>query len=220
MVKILDNTIKGLYNVAGEKTEDVKGTVVINTPNVNLKDMTITGDLIIAEGVGEGDVKLDNVKIKGDTIIRGGGIEKVVIPASIAAGQNIVLQGNFKTVENNGTNLNIQATGSIGSLILNQSATVSGTASITDVTTVQGAESVVNGSTIQGGQTGVTPPGNTGGGSSSSGNSGTVVEKTTPTITTPPECGGLKYGPKLADIGFSNTPKASVPGNSPGLSLI
>ena len=208
VVKILDNAIKGLYNKAGEYSSDSDGDVIINTSSVTLKDMEISGNLIIAEGVGEGEVTLDNVNIKGNTIVKGGGknsvyfnnvtvegslivnkvggdlrivvtgtssvsvavldsgailvtkdligggIEKVVIPANIADGQNVVLQGNFNTVENNAAGITLKATGKIDNLILNEKTTVIGDATVNKVTTAPSAESVINGKVVSGGQNG------------------------------------------------------------------
>lgn len=65
----------------GPKTgeEVVHTNVVINTPEVTLQNMHITGDLTIGEGVGEGDVTLNNITVDGDTFIRGGGKNSIHI---------------------------------------------------------------------------------------------------------------------------------------------
>ena len=76
---------KLIYNIvpeyvpAGTKTISLKptGNLMINTPGVTLKDTTVPGDLIIGDGVGEGDVFLDNVQIKGRLLVRGGGSHSV-----------------------------------------------------------------------------------------------------------------------------------------------
>lgn len=78
-VTMLNNIVKALYNKAGTYTENIDGSVVVNTPNTVLKDMSISGDLIIAEGVAEGDLTLDNVKIAGTVLVRGGGINSIKI---------------------------------------------------------------------------------------------------------------------------------------------
>lgn len=78
-VMMLDKITAKLYQNAGTYTENVTGNVVINGPDVTLKDMTITGNLYIAEGVGEGDVTLENVKIEGNVIVEGGGENSIEI---------------------------------------------------------------------------------------------------------------------------------------------
>ncbi|MGE4284805.1 MAG: S-layer homology domain-containing protein [Clostridia bacterium] len=52
---------------------NIYGQVVIDAENITLKDTVINGDLLIAESVGEGEVYLDNVTVKGNTYIYGGG---------------------------------------------------------------------------------------------------------------------------------------------------
>lgn len=57
----------------------VKGNVVINTPNVTLKGVTVTGDLIIGDGVGDKEVTLRDVKVLGKMHVRGGGENSIII---------------------------------------------------------------------------------------------------------------------------------------------
>ena len=77
--QVMDNIIKQYIRESGEYTIDIAGNVIINTPGVTLKDSTITGDLIIGEGVGEGDVNLENVVVRGRLLVRGGGEQSIVI---------------------------------------------------------------------------------------------------------------------------------------------
>ncbi|HWP79579.1 MAG TPA: S-layer homology domain-containing protein, partial [Candidatus Acidoferrum sp.] len=79
VVTILNNAIGGLFTEGKEYTGDVTGMAVVSAPDAVLKDMTITGDLLIAQGVGQGDVTLDNVKVTGATVIRGGGTNSIHI---------------------------------------------------------------------------------------------------------------------------------------------
>ena len=68
----------GTYGPAtGTKT--VEGNVTVKSPDVTLRNLIITGNLIIAEEVGDGDVTLDNVTVKGKTYIRGGGKDSIYI---------------------------------------------------------------------------------------------------------------------------------------------
>lgn len=65
----------------GPKTgvEVIKNDVVINTPDVVLQNLHIEGNLTIGEGVGEGDVTLNNITVDGETFIRGGGKNSIHI---------------------------------------------------------------------------------------------------------------------------------------------
>lgn len=69
IVKILDNTIEEIYSTKGTYTDKVDGNLIINTPNVTVKDTKISGNIIISEGVAIDKVFFENVKVDGDIII-------------------------------------------------------------------------------------------------------------------------------------------------------
>ena len=77
-VTMIDKMTQELINHSGVYTQDVKGNLVVNTVGVELKDMTITGNLYLAEGVEGGKVTLDNVVVLGDVIVRKGSYEKPI----------------------------------------------------------------------------------------------------------------------------------------------
>ena len=62
---------KGTYD------KDIKGSVLIRTDEVTLKDMTVDGDLIIGCGAADGKITLDNVTVKGRLLVWGGGTKAV-----------------------------------------------------------------------------------------------------------------------------------------------
>ncbi|NBI28088.1 S-layer homology domain-containing protein [Chengkuizengella marina] len=66
------------YHEAGtygpeEGMDTIFSNVTVTTSGVTLQNLVIEGDLRLAEGIGEGDVYLNNVTVKGTTIILGGG---------------------------------------------------------------------------------------------------------------------------------------------------
>ena len=77
--QLMDNIIKQYIKKAGTYTENVKGNLMVNAPDVILENMKIAGDLIIGDGVGDGDVTLDSVIVTGRTVIRGGGVNSIKI---------------------------------------------------------------------------------------------------------------------------------------------
>lgn len=88
---VMDNLVKDYIDVAGDVTEvAAKGNVIVRVPGVTLKDVTVKGDLIIADGVGEGDVTLDNVKVEGRTVVRGGGENSFIVKGNSSLGKIIV----------------------------------------------------------------------------------------------------------------------------------
>lgn len=76
-VALLSNAGGNIYTSPGSYTEDTKGNVVINTGGVILKNMTIGGDLYLAQGIGDGDVTLEGVTVQGVTYVWGGGEESI-----------------------------------------------------------------------------------------------------------------------------------------------
>lgn len=77
--QLMDNLIKQYITEAGEYTEVLEGNIMINVPDVVLKGVKVTGDLIIGDGVGDGDVTLDSVEVTGRLLVRGGGEDTIII---------------------------------------------------------------------------------------------------------------------------------------------
>ncbi len=77
--QILDNLLKQYIKKAGDVTEVVNGNIMVNTPGVTLKNLLVNGDLIIGDGVGDGEVVLDSVEVTGRLVIRGGGVNSIII---------------------------------------------------------------------------------------------------------------------------------------------
>jgi hypothetical protein len=68
----------GTYGPASG-TEAIGGNVVISAGGVTLQNTVITGNLVISEKVGSGEVTLNNVTVEGTTFIRGGGKDSIRI---------------------------------------------------------------------------------------------------------------------------------------------
>ncbi|MBF4693632.1 S-layer homology domain-containing protein [Fusibacter ferrireducens] len=86
-VVALNNTLAEAYVVYdksgtyGPETgmETVDNHVVIKADGVILQNLHITGDLIVSEEVGDGDVTLNNLTVDGETYVRGGGTNSIHI---------------------------------------------------------------------------------------------------------------------------------------------
>ena len=76
-------TLVGDYISQAQTVSQVNsGNVVIRTAGATLSNTTVSGDLILADGIGEGDVTLDGVTVKGRLLVRGGGPNSVHITNS------------------------------------------------------------------------------------------------------------------------------------------
>ena len=61
---------------------EIHGNAILNRPGAALKDVAVAGRLYVTDGVGEGEVELDNVRVSGDTVISGGGAHSVEVRRS------------------------------------------------------------------------------------------------------------------------------------------
>jgi len=88
--QVMYNMFSHYITKAGTYTENMTGNVIVNTDKVMLSGLTITGDLIIGEGVGNGDFTLDGVTVTGRVIVRGGGENSIHIINSSNVGSIVV----------------------------------------------------------------------------------------------------------------------------------
>lgn len=77
--QIMHNIIKNYITSPGIVESIQDGNVMINTPGVTLKGVTVKGDLIIGDGVGQGEVTLEDVNVSGRLLVRGGGENSILI---------------------------------------------------------------------------------------------------------------------------------------------
>ena len=141
-VKAIETAIQQLEKLSTSTVYDKAGTygptngsepinqdVIITATGVILQNLTIDGNLIIDEAVGDGDVTLNNVTVSGELRVRGGGknsihinggdyqnilvektptgVVRIVVTgldgtpfvlSEVAAGQEVILEGNFDSV--------------------------------------------------------------------------------------------------------------------------
>ena len=76
---VMDNAIKQYITKPGTVTEVASGNIMINVAGVTLENVTIRGDLIIGDGIGNGTVNLNNAKIIGRLVVRGERIDSVIV---------------------------------------------------------------------------------------------------------------------------------------------
>jgi len=92
-VTVLENALSHVkpaveYNKAGvygpeTGTETIKGKVIISAPGVSLRNVVIEDSLILSASVGEGDVHLNKVTVKGTMTIAGGGKNSIHLKDSV-----------------------------------------------------------------------------------------------------------------------------------------
>ncbi|MDR1642365.1 MAG: M4 family metallopeptidase [Clostridiales bacterium] len=104
-LQLLDSTTSEIADksITGKTFEK---SLIIRKPGVSIKDTKVLGDLIIGQGVGDGEAILENVEISGSLVAFGGGSNSIkvsgkTVPSTYANkpfGAPIRLSGNFGTV--------------------------------------------------------------------------------------------------------------------------
>ncbi len=83
--QLLQNCTPNYFNVPGTYNDIDSGNVVIATDGVTLKGITVSGNVIISEGVEQGGVTLNNVKVSGTIAVKGGSAEGVQLTGTTTA---------------------------------------------------------------------------------------------------------------------------------------
>ena len=94
--QVIFNLIKEYITVEGDYTEVADGNVMVNVPGVTLKNLTINGDLIVGDGVGDGELILDHVTIEGRLLARGGGVDSIIIMGGGVEGKVVIAKVDGK----------------------------------------------------------------------------------------------------------------------------
>ncbi|MDR2133115.1 MAG: S-layer homology domain-containing protein [Clostridiales Family XIII bacterium] len=136
-LQAIENTTSEILDKsAGEQT--YAKNLIIRASGVTLKDATAQSNLIVGQGVGDGEVTLDNVKIGGTLIAYGGGENSINVKGgeTVAStllnkpyGEAVRLDGDFDTIAVAGGTKAI-LTGKVAKLILsgNNEITLKGAA--------------------------------------------------------------------------------------------
>lgn len=161
--QIMDNMLKGYINAEGTYTSLPSGNIMINVPNVTLKGVTITGDLVIGDGVGDGDITLDSVTVTGVTVIRGGGVNSIRITGNSNMDSIIIarVDGEIRVYAEDGTQIgeiiadgkdDVTIEGTVGSVtVMANDVTVTATNAVITSASIRGGNSnfvVAAGSTV------------------------------------------------------------------------
>ncbi|OWA33700.1 licheninase [Saccharibacillus sp. O16] len=74
---LLSSMITDVRSLPGTYESDRTGNLIVRSSDVTLKNMTVNGNLLLAEGIAEGTVTLDGVKVTGSVIVKGGGSHSI-----------------------------------------------------------------------------------------------------------------------------------------------
>lgn len=204
--------------VVGSKNPAIQSSyenVTVSTYGVTLQNAVIYGDLLLDEGIGEGEFYLDNVTVKGNVVVKGGGADSIHFKNSILERVVIQKKGGVVRLVTEGTTKIINISVQSGTILqLGQGTTV--TRIVLDAVTKVTGQGLLLSATVNDGAKGssfekkpdqvegsqkdsislptptVTPPvvvapgGSSGGGGGGTGGSGGETPTTSPTPSPTP----------------------------------
>lgn len=96
--RITTITYNQVYDAAGtygpfDGAQTIHGDAIVEVAGVVLRNLIITGDLLLADGIGDGDVTLRNVTVEGETTIKGGGANSVALEDCSLSGITVAKDG-------------------------------------------------------------------------------------------------------------------------------
>lgn len=107
-----------------DTTKTTSDDVVIEDKGTTLKNQTVDGNVTIAKSVGNGDVTLRNVTIKGDLIVKGGGSNTVTL-------EDVDVRGKVRLLKE-GVHLHLVGDTDIRKLLIDLAARITQSSSYKD----------------------------------------------------------------------------------------
>jgi hypothetical protein len=160
-----DGSFKPLNNLTRAEALTMIDNVLVNSKNyviynngTELKDFVVDGDLIIAKTVGDGDVHLTNVEVKGNIYVYGGGLNSLYFN-NLKVAKIVVEKDKVRLVLGEGTNVqeievSSQAVlensdGTIAKVTLTGDNAVTLTGEFDDVTVIGNSDIVLKDATVK-----------------------------------------------------------------------
>lgn len=112
------------YQPTQPTTPTTSDDVVIEDKGTTLKNQTVDGNVTIAKSVGNGDVTLRNVTIKGDLIVKGGGSNTVTL-------EDVDVRGKVRLLKE-GVHLHLDGDTDIRKLLIDLTARITQSSSYKD----------------------------------------------------------------------------------------
>ena len=119
VVTMIDNAVAGYYTSPGYYSDNllpkVPGgncAVIVRTSGVIIKGSNINGDLIVAEGVAQGEFTLNGATVSGRMIVRGGGENSIEIINGAEVNGSVSIEkvgGKIRIVSNGKTIRELEA---------------------------------------------------------------------------------------------------------------
>lgn len=164
---LLNTSVENVVTESATEVSSNGKNVIINTPDVTLQNTVIDKDLILSEGVGEGDITLENVTVKGALIVKGGGIHTVTLKncninnvsvqkksapvriltqggsvANTTVTTSCILEGDFDTVHVSSPT-DVTTRGNVQTMVLSAQTNLNVEGNVQNVTVLQNAKNTI-----------------------------------------------------------------------------
>lgn len=103
-IVMIDNVMGYLLHTPGTYTHDASGNAILNVSDIKLDKSVVEGNLYLTSGINDGDASLQDVSVKGNVYVEGGGVNSIKIDNSSIDGElkinrkkapvRVVLSGN------------------------------------------------------------------------------------------------------------------------------
>lgn len=106
---MMHNIFKKYVRESTVVTAVPQGSILVSAPGVTFRNVTIQGDLVLGDGVGSGDVVLDNVDVRGRLVVRGGGVNSIIIRGGSSVGTVVVskVDGRVRVLVEGGADVEV-----------------------------------------------------------------------------------------------------------------
>ncbi|MDR2899278.1 MAG: S-layer homology domain-containing protein, partial [Clostridiales bacterium] len=137
---VISNMIGDLADASGDLTASAYAkTVVVRHPDVEIENKAFDGDLIIGQGVGDGDITLDSVTVNGSLVVYGGGSNTIHIIGNSDI-NNVI---GAKTT-GQAAHLNIAYTANVGNVSVEDNSNIVVTGVVSNITIASNATLELN----------------------------------------------------------------------------
>lgn len=105
--QIMYNLVTEYIAAAGAYEKDVNGNLVIRAAGTTLDGVAVKGDVVIGDGVGNGDVTIKDCTISGRLLVRGGGVDTIYITGTNLSSVVVSSGGAVRVVAGEGASFGV-----------------------------------------------------------------------------------------------------------------
>lgn len=95
--QVMCNLVGTYVSMPETVTQTEAGNLMVRTAGATLRDLTVDGDLVLGDGLGAGEITLEQVNVQGRLLVRGGGEESIYLTGVEVADGVVLTNANTPT---------------------------------------------------------------------------------------------------------------------------